>query len=118
MSVSFEWRGDLAKTMFKQGAGTGLREAAEMILEASNAAAPSESGHLVDTSGVDVDADGLEASIYYDPQMPPKQGGDVYAIVRHEALRQGGSPKYLERPFLRNRNTALQMVAGKIRSVL
>lgn len=118
MSVQFEWRGDLAKTQFKAGAADGLREAAQMILEESNAVAPTESTHLVDSSGTDVDMDGLEASIYYDPQGAPKGGKPVYAIVRHEALRQGGAPKYLERPFLRNRNTALQLIAGRIRRAL
>jgi len=118
VSVQFEWRGDLARTQFKGGAADGLREAAQMILEASNAAAPTESTHLVDSSGTDVDAESLEASVYYDPQGAPKGGKPIYAVVRHEALRQGGAPKYLERPFLRNRNTALQMIAGRIRRVL
>lgn len=118
MSVSFEWQGDLAKTAFKTGAAGGLREAAEMILEASNAAAPTDTTYLVDSSGTDVDAESLEASVYYDPQGAPKGGKPIYAVVRHEALRQGGAPKYLERPFLRNRNTALQLIAGQIRRVL
>src|SRR5690625_5928164 len=89
---------------FKDGAGVGLRRAAEMLLEASNAAAPTESGHLVESSGVDVDQEGLEASIYYGPTSAPRRGKPVYAIVRHEALRQGGAPKYLERPVIRNRD--------------
>lgn len=118
MSVSFEWQGDLARTAFKAGAAGGLREAAEMILEASNAVAPKDTTHLVDSSGTDVDAEALEASVYYDPTSPARGGKPIYAVVRHEALRQGGAPKYLERPFLRNRNTALQLIAGRIRRVL
>lgn len=89
-----------------------------MVLEASNAAAPKETTYLVDSSGTDVDTQGLEASVYYDPQDAPRGGKPIYAVVRHEALRQGGAPKYLERPFLRNRNVALQMVAGRIRRAL
>ncbi|HLS15006.1 MAG TPA: hypothetical protein VK095_10895 [Beutenbergiaceae bacterium] len=118
MNARIEWRGDLAKTQAKQGAVAGLRAAAEAVLAASNAAAPTETGHLVDSSGTDVDTDALVASVYYDPQMPPNRGGKVYAIVRHEAMRQGGSPKYLERPLLQNRATVLQLIAGQIRSVL
>lgn len=118
MSVQFEWRGELAKTTFKRGAVEGLSRAANLVLEASNAAAPSESGNLVNNSGTDVDTQGLAASVYYDPQDAPRDGKPVYAIVRHEALRQGGAPKYLERPLLANRGTVLQLIAGEIRSVL
>lgn len=118
MSVQFEWRGELAKTAFKQGAADGLTKAADLILEASNAAAPTETTNLVDSSGTDVDTAALEASVYYDPTTAPRGGKPVYAIVRHEALRQGGAPKYLERPLLANRGTVLQLIAGQIRSVL
>lgn len=118
MSVQFEWRGDLAKDTFQSGAVEGLNQAADLVLEASNKAAPKETTHLVDSSGRDVDDGALEASVYYDPQNAPRGGNPIYAVVRHEALRQGGAPKYLERPLLANRGTVLQLIAGRIRSVL
>lgn len=118
MSVAFEWRGDLAVEAFKGGAADGLRAASDMVLEASNAAAPQETTYLVDSSGTDVDSEGLEASVYYDPQGAPRGGKPIYAIVRHEALRQGGAPKYLERPLLANRGAALQLIAGRIERAL
>jgi len=118
MSISFEWRGELAMAALQSAATEGLEQAADLILEASNKAAPKETTTLVDSSGTDVDRVGLEASVYYDPQSPPRGGNPIYAIVRHEALRQGGAPKYLERPLLANRGTALQMIAGQIQRVL
>jgi len=118
VNATIEWHGELAMSRFKDGAGVGLRRAAEMLLEASNAAAPTESGHLVESSGVDVDQEGLEASIYYGPTSAPRRGKPVYAIVRHEALRQGGAPKYLERPVIRNRGAAAAIVAAEIRKAL
>lgn len=118
MSVQFEWHGDLAKTMAKQGAAVGLREAASAVKDESNARAPDDSGNLIASSGVDVDGDALVAHVYYGPQSAPRGGKRVYAIVRHEALRQGGSPKYLERPLLAARRVFPATLAAAIRRVL
>lgn len=118
MSAQFEWRGDLAKTMAKRGAAAGLRRAAEDVKTESNSRAPSESGALIASSGVDVDENDLAASIYYGPDGAPKGGKKVYAVVRHEALRQGGSPKYLERPLLASRRSFPSTLAAEIRRAL
>ncbi len=104
--------------MAKQGAADGLRQAAEEVKAESNSRAPSESGALIASSGVDVDADAGVASIYYGPDGAPKGGKKVYAIVRHEALRQGGAPKYLERPLLAARRAFPSTLAAAIQRVL
>lgn len=118
MNARIEWHGDLAKTLAKQGSAAGLSDAAEALKEASNAVAPTETGHLVASSGTDVDAQSLTASVFYGPDGAPKGGKNVYAIVRHEAMRQGGAPKYLERPLLRFRQSMASTLAAAIRKVL
>ena len=118
MSVQFEWNGDQAKALTKAALGEGLAAAADGLKAASNEAAPSESGHLVRSSGTDVDRDALEASVYYGPTSAPRDGKPVYAIVRHEALRQGGAPKYLERPLVRFRAELAEIVARAVGRVL
>lgn len=118
MSVRVEWYGDLAKRAVKDAAAFGLTQAAKMVKDASNAMVPEESGYLGRHSGTDVDSQGLEATVYYDPPGAPKGGKKVYAIVRHEALHQGGQPKYLERPLIANRHEALRLIAGAIQKVL
>lgn len=118
MSARIEWHGDFAKAAVRAAAGQGLGQAAEMVKSASNAMVPEESGYLGKHSGTDVDAQGLEATIYYDPPGAPKGGKKVYAIVRHEALRQGGQPKYLERPLIANRHEAARIIAAAIQRAL
>lgn len=118
MSVHFEWHGDLVKAQTRAAIVRGLADASGELKEASNAAAPKDSSHLVASSGTDVDEGGLAASVYYDPQTAPRKGKPVYAIVRHEALRQGGSPKYLEKPLIRFRGRFAQIIAGAIGRVL
>lgn len=118
MSVRLEWYGDLAVDLVKVAAGIGLSNAAEAVKAESNAAAPTESAYLVGSSGTDVDRENLEASVYYDPQGAPKGGKPVYAIVRHEALREGGAPKYLERPVIAARGAVAEELATQIRRML
>lgn len=107
-----EWHGDLAIEKWRAGAAAGLHDAVTLVHEASMAAAPKDTLDLVKSSGTDVDAAALEGSIYYDPDR------GIKAIVRHEALRQGGSPKYLEKPLLANRAAALAAAAKQIRRAL
>ena len=118
MSATFQWNGDVAKRTVRNAAALGLRDGAELIKDASNEAAPEESGNLVDSSGTDVDTQSLVASIYYDPQDAPREGKPIYAVVRHEALREGGAPKYLERPLIAQRDAALRKVAAQIERVM
>lgn len=118
MNARIEWRGDLVKKLAQDSIVKGLETAATEVKIASNAAAPSESGHLVSSSGTDVDRGTQTASVFYGPTTAPKSGNKVYAIVRHEALRQGGAPKYLERPLVSSRRVVASALAASIRRAL
>lgn len=90
----------------EQGAVAG----AEVIKQEAIERAPAETGEL--RNSCNTDADGLEATIYFDTP---------YAVRQHEELgyhHEIGEAKYLENACIEAREAVGQIIAAKIRDVL
>jgi len=96
----------------REGARTGLDEAANLILDASREAVPKESGDLASSGEIQPSGD-LERRIVFT---------SVYARWIHEHLRfkhpHGGGPKFLEVPLRANADRAREIVADAIRAAI
>jgi hypothetical protein len=102
-NVRIRWNGDQVTEDVKQAVGRSLFMGASHILNESNNIAPLDEGPLTQTSGVDVDVDNGQASIYYVQK---------YAVRVHEdpniTIHRGRQKKYLETTIL-NSNTRAQV---------
>lgn len=95
----------------KRKAATGLRLAAEHILQVSKTQVPLEEGTLERSGKATVDETRLEATVSYDT---------VYAVRQHEELTwrhpiPGRKAKYLEDPMRTERDRALEIIAAQLR---
>lgn len=90
-----------------------LAEGAEHVRVKAVELAPVETGHLVGTATVDVDAERNQAAITFD---------GPYARYQHERLDlrhpTGGQAKYLEQPLRTEKDAALGVVAKRIKDAL
>lgn len=97
----------------RAGMGTGLRAAAEHILQVSNGYVPNEEGTLERSGRATVDDGAGRAAVSYDTP---------YAVVQHERLdyrHSGGRvAKYLERALTGEAQTAADLVAAAMRRAL
>lgn len=113
LRTHLRWKGDEADTRMRAGAVAGLLEAAEHILTESRREVPLEEGTLERSGVASVDASSLTAAVSYDT---------VYAVRQHEELDwqhdAGRKAKYLEDPFTRERGTAGEIIAARVRRAL
>lgn len=89
-----------------------LAEGIEHIRAASAPLVPIETGRLVGSASVNVDAENDTASISYE---------GPYARYQHERLdlrHEHGQAKYLEQPMTTEKDKALDIVAHRIREGL
>lgn len=104
------WFGDKVEREIRAAVGTGVRDAAERILEASNRIVPVDTGKLRDSGEVNVE--GEKASISYDAE---------YAVPVHEtpkAYKNGRQYKYLEKAINANSNELVNSVKDEVGKVL
>jgi hypothetical protein len=88
----------------------GAKDAADVIKQDAIERAPAETGEL--RNSCQVDADGLEATIYFDTP---------YAIAQHEEIdwnHEIGEAKYLENAAIAKREVAGAVIAEAIRQAL
>ena len=113
MGVRFTWRGDEVKKRERAGRNKGLRLAAEHLLAESQRLIPIEEATLERSGVASVDEAKGQAAVSYDT---------VYAAIQHEALDfrhdPGRSAKYLELPFVAERETMKALIAAQIRRSL
>ncbi|MBM0203511.1 hypothetical protein JNW90_10580 [Micromonospora sp. STR1s_5] len=95
----------------QRGGEQGVQEAAEFVLDVATPRTPFEEGPLVDSG--DTDADGLEASVFFDT---------VYAARQHEETTWDHAPgetaKYLEEPFNDSAGWVREIIGDAIRREL
>lgn len=107
------WNTEQIMERIREAAAAGLVDAAAYLLEKSDANVPVESTALQDSGRVSVDADALQAAVSYDTD---------WAVIQHEKLNyehdSGRSAKYLEKPFLGEKDELLKLIAKPIRQAL
>lgn len=116
MTASMKWHGDKAKAAVREGGADGLKDAAELVFEASQRAVPEATGALKRSGKITRGEDGLEAVITYGEGLP-----DNRAVVVHERLEvrhPTGSAKYLENPTIESAPQVQEAVADGIRRKL
>lgn len=106
----FTWTGNQVAQNVKQHINRGLFLGASHIHGEALDETPLDEGTLSQTSGVDVDEGNHQASIYYTQK---------YAVRLHEHpeynFQRGRKGKYLEDPFLREYDTAQEIIANEVR---
>jgi hypothetical protein len=107
------WTGELATTRARAGAATGLKLAAEHLLQVSRGLVPIEEATLERSGVADVDEDDLVASVSYDTPYAARQHEEL--TWRHDPGRQ---PKYLEQPLEDEADTMMRLFAAAIRREL
>lgn len=111
MPVEFTWNGDKIAGNVQSAKTAALRQAAEAILNESNARVPVESGALKASGSTAVSGD--EAAIGY---------SIVYAARQHEEIGwnhpNGGQAKYLETAFNAKQGDALRIMAQTIKGAI
>ena len=96
--MSLKWTGDAVVRKVNDAGQKAAAQAAEMILAKSKQAVPVLTGALM-RSG-DIDSDKTGATIFYNTP---------YAVRQHET--HATKSKYLETPFVANRDAALKLIA-------
>ena len=116
MTTTMKWHGDRAKDAAREGGAEGLKEAAEIVFEASQRAVPEASGALKRSGKITRGEDGLAADISYGEGL-----SDNRAVIVHEKLEirhPNGSAKYLENPTTEAAPRVHRAVADGIRRKL
>lgn len=106
MAVDFT---DAARRIIAAAEG-GVIAAAEVVKQDAINRAPAETGEL--RNSANTDADGLEATIYFDTP---------YAVKQHEELgyhHEIGEAKYLENAVTANREVVARVISQAIRGAL
>lgn len=112
--MTVKWDGARAKAAIVAGGKDGLKDAAELVFEATQREVPVDTGGLKGSGKVDVD--GLHAEITYGEGLP-----DARAAIIHEKLdirHDRGSAKYLENPTTASARQAFAAIAAGIRRKL
>ena len=109
MSVEFRWNGPATVAGMQAAKQTGLRQAAEAVLDEARERTPvAETGELQGNSGTVVSGD--EAAIYYNA---------VYAVYQHEGIGfnrpNGGQAKFLETAVIDKSGEVAQILAQAIK---
>lgn len=108
MSFKIHWNGPEIAAGLEAAAARGLALAAEHLLQVANELVPIQEGTLK-RSGV-ASSDGLTAAVSYDTPYAVRVHEDLTA--RHDP---GRTAKYLERPFIAERETMLDIIAAEMR---
>jgi Minor capsid protein len=108
-----EWDGERVKTVLKHATVDGLELAAEHLLQVATGLVPLQEGTLSRSGEVSIDKPEAEAAVSYDTP---------YAVVQHEDMTfnhdDGRQAKYLEGPMTSERETMLELIASKPRSII
>jgi hypothetical protein len=111
--VKFTWNGEKVKRKQREGRNKGLRAAAEHLLGESQRIVPIEEATLERSGVASVDEAKGQAAVSYDT---------VYAVRQHEELTwrhdAGRQAKYLEQPFVAERDVLLGIIAAAERRAL
>lgn len=104
------WNAAAVKKAIRKGTVRGLTKWAELVLQEARSLVPLYEATLERSGVASVDPAELEAAVSFDTP---------YAVVQHEdfslAHAPGRQAKYLEVPWLSNRDLAGPMIAREIR---
>lgn len=110
VGVRKEWHGRRVLEQIREAEVKGLELAAEHLLAKSVEIVPLDEGPLMHSGVASVDASERKAAVSFDKQ---------YAVRQHEELDYNHAPgrqaKYLEGPWLAERETMLAIIAAQIR---
>jgi len=111
--VEITWNGDAATKRARAGAVQGLQLGTQLILAESVKIVPLDEATLQDSGKAEVDEANLTGTVSFDTP---------YAVVQHEDLTlnhpNGREAKYLEKPWLENRNKVQQIIGNTIKNSL
>jgi hypothetical protein len=114
MSMTVRWNGAKAKAAVVEGGKEGIRDATELVFDATQLEVPTDTGALRASGRVDVD--GLHGEVRYG-----EGASSGYAAIIHEKLEihhDRGSAKYLENPTAASARRAFAAIATGIRRKL
>ena len=104
------WHGAEARKAIRKGTVRGLLKWANLVLQESQQIVPIDEATLERSGVASVDPVNLEGAVSYDTP---------YAVVQHEDFSlmhaPGRQAKYLEVPWLANRDLAAPMIAREVR---
>lgn len=113
VKVEIEWDGQEITAEVRRLLAGGLGDAAEYLLGVANELVPLDEGPLMHSGFTDVDEDDLQAVVGYDT---------VYAVRQHEEMDYQHAPgrqaKYLEEPWLGQREEMLELIAAPARRAM
>lgn len=116
--VHVEWYGDKVDQIDTAAARIGLQLAMEHLLQVSTERVPIEEGTLMRSGTAAVDDHDLIGIVTYSARND--RDNYDYAVRQHEDLTlrhaPGRTAKFLEEPFLEERDTMAKTVAEKIRT--
>ena len=116
MTATAKWYGDRAKAAAREGGAEGVKDAAEIVFDASQRAVPEATGALKRSGKITRGKDGLEADITYGEGLP-----DNRAVIVHEKLEilhPKGSAKYLENAMTESARRVEDVIAEAVRRKL
>lgn len=113
MNVRITWNGERIERDVDDAIMRGLTASAEVLLQQSRAIVPLEEGTLERSGAASTDASRMAAAVSYDT---------VYAARQHEETTwrhaSGRSAKYLEGPWLANKDTYARLLQAEIRKAI
>jgi len=112
--MTIKWHGDRAKAAVREAGAEGLKDAADLVFEASQRAVPEATGALKKSGKIT--RDGMHAEITYGEGLP-----DNRAVIIHEKLEirhPDGTAKYLENPTADAAPRVDRIIADAIRRKL
>ncbi|MGI5178671.1 hypothetical protein ACQEVZ_20275 [Dactylosporangium sp. CA-152071] len=107
------WHGDEILAELHDASVRGLTAAAEHLLQVSRTQVPIEEGTLERSGTATVDAEDRSAAVAYDTVYATRQHEDM--TLRHDGGRKA---KYLEDPYIAERDTMLELIAAEARRAL
>jgi hypothetical protein len=115
--VHVEWFGDKVERIDTDAARIGLKLAMEHLLQVSTERVPIEQGTLLRSGTAAVDDHDLIGIVTYSARND--RDGYDYAVRQHEDLTlrhaPGRTAKFLEEPFLEEKDTMAKIVAEQVR---
>jgi hypothetical protein len=104
--LTLTWEGDDVLAALAGASFTGLRKAAEHLLQVSSQKAPHEEGTLERSGDISMDEDAGQVAVFFDTP---------YAVRQHEEMTwrhdDGREAKYLEGPMNTEKDTMLALIA-------
>lgn len=109
-SATVKWNGKELSAAIKKSAVSGLKDAAEFLLDEAKKLVPIDEGTLENSGNTSVDEASMESTVYFDTPYAVKQHEDM--SLQHTGNRQA---KYLETPAKENRKKLIEIVADSIK---